>query len=279
MLKNSFCHIPSFGRKTEDQLWSKGIFSWTDALNSTEIPLSLTRRQTLQKYLVRSQQELSKNNAAYFDETLPAGCVWRLFPEFRRVTAFIDIETTGLDGPGDYITTVAVFDGSQIRHYVHGQNLDDFKADIDRFKVVVTYNGTIFDLPFIRSRLEIPMEHTHIDLRQVLESLDITGGLKKCEARLGIDRGELAGINGLFAMGLWLDYIRGNDRALETLLAYNTLDVVNLELLMVHAYNLKISQTPFAELNRLEEVKPFQNMSFQPHIPTIERLKRRYSFG
>ena len=279
MLKNSFCHIPGFGRKTEDRLWSKGIFSWNEASSSSEIPFSPSRRQSLREHLMRSQEELSKNNAAYFEKRLPTGCVWRLFPEFRKDTAFLDIETTGLDGPGDYITTIAVFDGHKIQHYVHGKNLTDFKHDIGRFKVVVTYNGSIFDLPFLRSKLEVPMDQTHIDLRQLLTSLNITGGLKKCEAELGIDRGVMTGINGLFAMGLWLDYSRGNDKALETLLAYNVLDSVHLDTLMVRAYNLKIQQTPFGECNRLSVGEPLETMPFKPHMPTIERLKRRYSLG
>ena len=279
MLKNSFCHIPEFGCKMEEQLSSRGVLSWKEAILASELPLSLSRRETLQEHLMCSTEELSKNNATYFSEALPAGCIWRLFPEFRKDTAFIDIETTGLDGPGDYITTIAVFDGHKIQHYVYGQNLTDFKHDIGRFKVIVTYNGSIFDLPFIRSRLEVPMDQTHIDLRQLLASLDITGGLKKCEAELGIGRGVMTGINGLFTMGLWLDYSRGNDRALETLLAYNVLDSVHLETLMVRAYNLKIRQTPFAKCNRLSEAEPFVNIPFTPHIPTIERLKRRYSLG
>ena len=46
-------------------------------------------------------------------------------------------------------------------------------------------------------------------------------------------------------MLLWHDYRRsGNPRSLETLLAYNIQDVVNLETLLVMAYNLKIRPRP-----------------------------------
>jgi len=80
-------------------------------------------------------------------------------------------------------------------------------------------------------------------------------------------------------MGLWLDYLRGNEKALDTLVAYNTLDAVNLERLMIRAYNLKIQNTPFAEINMLTEPKIFTELPLKTHQPTLDRLKRRYSWG
>jgi hypothetical protein len=51
---------------------------------------------------------------------------------------------------------------------------------------------------------------------------------------------------------LWWEHRRHADhRALETLLAYNIADAVNLEPLMVHAYNRKLGQTRFADTHRL----------------------------
>jgi len=46
---------------------------------------------------------------------------------------------------------------------------------------------------------------------------------------------------------LWKEYQRKRSRtALETLLAYNIQDTINLETLMVEAYNRKVRETPFA---------------------------------
>ncbi len=57
-------------------------------------------------------------------------------------------------------------------------------------------------------------------------------------------------IDGYTAVLLWHDYRRtGNTSALETLLAYNICDAVNLAALMTIAYNHAISQTPFADLH------------------------------
>ncbi len=190
--------------------------------------------------------------------------------------AFLDIETTGLGNYGDYITTIALYDGTTIRHYVHGDNLPQFEQDILAYDLLVTFNGKCFDIPFIESYFHMQLPTPHIDLRYVLASLGYRGGLKQIERTLGFDRGELAEVDGYFAVILWQDYLRKENRAaLDTLLAYNMLDTVNLEALMVLAYNLKIEQTPFAESLRLPD-PPSPTIPFAADMPTVERLRRQY---
>jgi len=80
----------------------------------------------------------------------------------------------------------------------------------------------------------------------VLFSLGFRGGLKGCERQLGMGRGDLKDIDGYFAVLLWDEYQRtGDQKVLDTLLAYNIQDTINLENLMVTAYNMKLRQTPF----------------------------------
>jgi len=56
-----------------------------------------------------------------------------------------------------------------------------------------------------------------------------------------MDRGDLKDIDGFFAVLLWDEYQRtGDQKVLKTLLAYNIQDTINLENLMVTAYNLKL---------------------------------------
>ncbi|NCO93856.1 MAG: hypothetical protein COY42_07930 [Armatimonadetes bacterium CG_4_10_14_0_8_um_filter_66_14] len=176
-------------------------------------------------------------------------------------------------GGGDYIITIALYDGESVFTYIRGDNLNDFRDDVHKYKLLVTYNGKSFDLPFIRSYLGIPADHAHIDLRFVLASLGYRGGLKGCEKQFGLDREELDGVDGFFAVLLWWDYQRhGNDKALQTLLAYNVLDVLNLETLMVRAYNLKLADTPFEKARRLSESQPAES-PFVADMRTVERLK------
>ncbi|MEZ4549042.1 MAG: ribonuclease H-like domain-containing protein [Desulfobacterales bacterium] len=70
-----------------------------------------------------------------------------MFADFRHATAYVDIETTGLENPE--ITTISLYDGARIRYYVNGQNLDQFQDDITDYPLIVTYNGKTFDLPVI----------------------------------------------------------------------------------------------------------------------------------
>jgi hypothetical protein len=54
-------------------------------------------------------------------------------------------------------------------------------------------------------------------------------------------------------------------------LAYNIADVVNLESLMVMAYNMNLRGTPFE--GRLEIALPGSPaLPFEPHPPTLERI-------
>lgn len=277
MLEQTFCHIPGIGAKTEQGLWAAGICSWREVAGHPELPAR--RAAALTQLASESLARLEARDVAFFAERLPSNEHWRLFPHFRDRIAYLDIETTGLGNPGDHITTIALYDGRAIRHYVHGINLPEFSHDILDYDLLVTFNGKCFDIPFIESYFGMRLPTPHIDLRYVLASLGYRGGLKQIERTLGFDRGELAEIDGFFAVILWHDYVKSkNGAALETLLAYNMVDTVNLEALMVYAYNQKVAQTPFAKSLRLPTpVAP--PIPFSPDQSTVERLRRRYLGG
>jgi len=171
------------------------------------------------------------------------------------------------------ITTIALYDGQKIKTYVNGQNLDDFIEDIEQYKVIVTYNGKSFDIPFIESFFNIRLNQAQIDLRYVLYSLGFRGGLKGVERQLGTDRGDLRDIDGFFAVLLWNEYQKSGDQnALDTLLAYNVQDTVTLENLMVTAYNMKLRETPFYDKLLIEDsITPAY--PFKADLATIDRIK------
>jgi uncharacterized protein YprB with RNaseH-like and TPR domain len=276
MLKNTFCHVPGIGPRVESRLWSAGYHSWESVLGKRCYELPERLGSALASHISRSADELEDENAVFFETRLPPTEQWRMFPEFRRSAAYLDIETTGLRPEFCTITTIALFDGRDIRYYVYGRNLDDFVNDVARYKLLITYNGKCFDIPFIERYFGIEVKAAQIDLRYVLRSLGYRGGLKGCEKQLGIDRGGLDGVDGYFAVLLWHDYVEnGNDLALETLLAYNIEDVVNLETLMVTAYNLKIKRTPFARSNAFEAPKS-PALPFKPDKQTIDRIRSTY---
>lgn len=276
MLRNTFCHIPGISLAEERRLWSLGIDCWEALGRARAADLPRRAARALPHRIRESIESLERNDAAYFAGLLPSGLHWRLFPDFRPSIVYLDIETTGL-GSRDAITTIVLYDGRDIYHYVSGQNLEQFKRDIARYPVLVSYNGKCFDVPFIERFFDTRINQVHIDLRYILKGLGYTGGLKACERSLGLDRGDLADVDGYTAVLLWDDYVRNrNPRALETLLAYNIQDVVNLETLMVLAYNISLENTPFRE-SRLSPPTP-PSLPFEADRITLERIRRKYGW-
>ena len=67
--------------------------------------------------------------------------------------------------------------------------------------------------------------------------------MKRIEKELGIQRdNEIAEVDGYQAVKLWKQYEKGNDEALNTLIAYNLADVENLKVLMELAFTEKSKQ-------------------------------------
>ncbi|MEW6752498.1 MAG: ribonuclease H-like domain-containing protein [Candidatus Latescibacterota bacterium] len=275
MLTHTFCHVAGIGPALERRLWGAGVETWQAADLAAALPLPTSRGQALRTALQESAQELASGNARYFGDRLAARELWRLLPHFASRAAYLDIETTGLGGPGDIVTTAVLYDGRAIHSFVRGRNLDDLGPCVAQYELLVTYNGACFDLPFLRNCLGLPLTQAHIDLRYVLGSLGYRGGLKGCERQLGLGRGDLADVDGFFAVLLWREFQSSRDpRVLETLLAYNTLDVVHLERLAVLAYNRKLEATPFPEL--CLPLPPMPGNPFVAHSAVVERVKRKY---
>lgn len=275
MLNNSFIHFSGIGTKTETKLWEQGIYDW-DSLEGAVRKNKWKGRNSpsLLGEVEESRKRLEERNAVFFAQRTPGREHWRLLGEFREQTAFLDIETTGLGFSQDYITTIALYDGRNIYYYIWGENLYQFAEDIRNYGLVVTYNGKLFDVPFIERYLNIHLELAHIDLRYILHALGYRGGLKGCERQMGIGRGDLDGVDGYMAVLLWREYRKKKDvRALETLLSYNIEDAVNLEKLACCAYNMLLEATPFKE----KKLAPPGGCTFpfSPSREIISRLSRQ----
>jgi uncharacterized protein YprB with RNaseH-like and TPR domain len=115
MLKNTFIHIQGIGAITEQRLWDSGIRDWDSIDGNIPITVSPRRRYLLQNGIEESRLHLADCNPSYFSELLPANQCWRLFPQFRDSTAYLDIETTGLDRYFNKITTIALYDCQAIK--------------------------------------------------------------------------------------------------------------------------------------------------------------------
>ena len=239
MLKKTFLHLPGVGYRTEAQFWRRGLLTWEDFLAAPRVPgLGWERLDQLKAGLDESLEH--QENPAYFAARLHAAEHWRLFRNFRPRTAYLDIETTGTFWPGLLVTVVGLYDGASMRQFVQGYNLREFPRVLEELDVLVTFNGTQFDLPVLKTYFPgLRLPPVHVDLRFLLARLGFKGGLKKIEPCFGIRRPkEVKGMDGYMAVILWERYQRGDRTALDLLLKYNREDVVNLELLMERAFEL-----------------------------------------
>ncbi len=272
MLTHSFCHVPGIGRVREQNLWNAGIHQW-DTFLQNHAPAACRLSKTAHQTLEESPERLANGDTAWFARNLPHAEFWRLCSHFAHRAAFVDIETTS--GPGSVsITTIALHDGKSVRTYIQGRNLKAFRDDIQDYPLMVTFNGRCFDAPIIQRELKIRLP-AHLDLRFLLTSVGVKGGLKACERRLGLDRNELNGLDGYFAVLLWQEYeTKGDEQALETLLAYNAADVLSMPVLLSHAYAAKLRQTPFHHLPQL--LLQCAPNPYRAHPQVIKRIRKRF---
>lgn len=238
MLTSSFIHIPGVGPKTETHIWQRGVKTWADFLRDPSAAgLTALKTQRIADVAATSVERLKEEDHRYFATMLQPREHWRAYPEFSHRIAYLDIETTGLEGH-DQVTIIGVYDGRDVRIYTKGEDLQEFADDIRQYGLLVTFFGNCFDLPFLRRRFpRLHFDQLHVDLCPALRRLGYKGGLKKIERQLGIERSpETEGLDGWDAVRLWREWEWGSEEALELLKAYNREDIVNLERLMRFAY-------------------------------------------
>lgn len=247
MLESTYIHCPGIGPKTEQRIWEAGALTWADytALGDT-LGLSARLRSALDPLVDESVAHLACRDFGWFARALPPREHWRAFTSFRDRIAYLDIETTGALDSGS-LTVVGMYDGYRLRQFVRGDNLDAFPDAIADRSLLVTFFGTGFDLPFLENAFGMQFPQLHVDLCFLLKRLGYSGGLKKVETAFGIQRSpQTRGLDGWDAVRLWWEYRAGRESSLQTLLAYNAEDVLNLETLMNAAYPRMLARHGFA---------------------------------
>lgn len=237
-LRATFQHVPGVGATTEANLWEVGIHDWANLAELEHVPgISARHLDRIKDELGRSEGALQSGNADYFARRLPPREHWRLYPDFRARTAFLDIETTSFSPSYGVVTCVTVHGGGNTRTLIQREDLEELGSVLRPFALLVTFNGSQFDVPFLAAHFpQIRFPPAHADLRWILHRQGLRGGLKAIERTLRLGgRSGVEGVDGWEAVRLWHQHCRGMEGALERLVAYNRADTVNLEPLMEHA--------------------------------------------
>lgn len=233
MIRNSFVFLDGIRSGKERRLWERGIKDWQDFLRAKAIQgIAPAKKGHFDRRLQEAQQALLDGNSPHFLGKLPAKEMWRLYEHFRDECCFLDIETDQfgrivLVGISDYYTTKA---------FVHGANLEKefLEKELQKYKLVITFNGAAFDLPKLRKQFGVQIAIPHIDLKPLCAKVGLAGGLKDVEIRLNLRRPlELYES----PVELWEAFQALEEKEyLDRLIAYNAEDVENLKAVMEHVY-------------------------------------------
>lgn len=232
MLQKSFIFLDKVSHTSEKKIWQQNIHTWDHFLETKEVHgVGKTRKIFYDQQLLRAKRAVLDDDAKTLSTLFPKQEHWRLYDFFKEQACFLDIETSGYYGD---ITVIGIYDGKETKTMVKGKNLNlQLLAELlKQYKMIVTFNGSSFDLPVINRYYPNTIPNiAHVDLRHVLAKIGYTGGLKSIERQLGIKRAEaVRDVNGSDAVYFWNMYkATGQEKYLELLVKYNEEDIVNLK--------------------------------------------------
>jgi uncharacterized protein YprB with RNaseH-like and TPR domain len=244
-VENSFIPVSGVGETTERRLWEAGVTEWDDYDGQRPRGIGATTASRIESFVDEALERLDDRDAPYFERTFPGDERWRLYETFRQNTCFFDIETTGLSQHHDDVTTVSFHRDGETTTLVRGRDLTP-EAVREQFRtadLLCTFNGKRFDVPFLETAFDLNVTTPHLDLMYPCRRLGLTGGLKRIEVEVGIDR-DGPDISGRDAVRLWHQYEAGEESALERLVSYNRDDTKNLRRLADETCRRLHHQTP-----------------------------------
>ncbi|OGA01032.1 MAG: hypothetical protein A3I00_06485 [Betaproteobacteria bacterium RIFCSPLOWO2_02_FULL_64_12] len=234
ILKASFLHLSGISEHRERELWRHRVLTWAALrrrIATGSSPVRGWSADDISKALQDCHNALAKRDVAFFASRFPRREHYRLALAFPRETVFLDIETTGLSLYYDHITLVGWSVADQYGLYLRGESTDRLREALARAKVIVTFNGSRFDLPFLRQEFpDLALPAAHVDLCFLARRVDLGGPQKEIERRLRLRRdGDIADLDGRAAPLLWHEYRRGDVGALRRLIQYNHADIEGMK--------------------------------------------------
>lgn len=258
MIQHSFVHLPGIGPETERRFWRDGVQTWDDLEAGVDKFFGAKKALTIARALKECRSAHQAGELRYFQERFKSSDMWRLLPGFLASEeadnmAYLDIETTGLGFPPECAsTTIAVlFRGKLEVEHVHERKRLLVKELERNARMFVTFNGSTFDLPFLRREFRVQLQQPHIDLRYWMSNLGRKGGLKAIQKTFReVPQRSSMDIDGFDAVRLWNLHRHAVPNALETLMTYNAEDTLVLEHLVYCGLNLEAERHSPLKLTR-----------------------------
>lgn len=241
MIQNSFIFLEKIGPTLEKRIWKQHITTWHQFLYAPNVDgIAKNRKIYFNRKLQEAQHKLFTQEAQFFASNLKGAHHWRLYDYFKDQAVFLDIETTGIYNHDD-VTVIGLFDGTHTKIMIRDINLDinQLREELARYKLIVTFNGASFDIPFLKKRYENLIPNIpHFDICSIARRVGLSGGLKQIEKKLGIKRTNphVKNFNGGDAVTLWKLYKNTGDKYyLNLLVEYNEEDIINLKYIANYA--------------------------------------------
>jgi uncharacterized protein len=242
MLTSTFVLLQGIGPATERRLWQEGVLNWQSFVQQPRIRgLSPERKSWYDNELGLAQTQFDEGRLQFFASRLQTRDHWRFFETCRSRIIYLDIETTGAAAEYGHVTVVGLHRDGRTTTLIHGRDLttDRLQEEFDQGELLVTFFGTGFDVPYLRSRFpRLRLTLPHFDLCCAGRRLGLRGGLKYIEREVGIERASaIQGLDGWDAVRLWSQWnASGSQDALDLLVAYNAADTENLVPLAEHIH-------------------------------------------
>ena len=246
--------IEGISEALEKHNWESGIVSQEDLKQKANLQYSIFNENPLDL----SIDALKNNDVEYYIKNLDKKDYYRIAFSYPDKVMFLDIETTGLSKVYSYITMIGWYKNCEYKCWLHGNPVDKLIKDLNDVNIVVTFNGTLFDLPFIEGKYEVLHQvlkrKAHIDLRFFAKRHNYTGGQKKIEDELEFVRpDDLEGVDGKEAISLWYRFLKGDKPALDKLIHYNYNDIRGMIYLFNYIFFNKIYGKTFPAVGNPKE--------------------------
>jgi len=233
MLERSFVMIPGIGLGRERRLWELGITDFDAFIDAEWLPgISRNRLHDFHRGAEEARRRVRLGDVRWICKALPKREIWRILAMRDKRIAALDIECARRGNTWTPVVVSVCLKGKECVTLIRGENLywDKLSRLLDETDILLTYNGSSYDLPVLARHGFRVDRCVHLDLARFSRMLGLTGGLKCLEKRIGITRPrELEYSTESQASYLWdLWEKKGNKRAIDLLVEYNRQDAESL---------------------------------------------------